>query len=102
MKTKTSPKTASSYLRGTKKQSKNIRECDKKAALINRSCDQLSLLLATIESLEVRKTRATQIHTKSLLVARIQVLQAVYDKVYFYAAQTAKQIACENQRAIAA
>ena len=85
-----------------KQKSKDTLAFDVKADLINRSCDQMGLLLSTIDSLEIRKSKATQVHTRSLLTSRIQILQAVYDTLYFYTAKKAHQIAKENHAATAA
>ena len=104
MKTKpTSTKMSSCQLTCIKKKkNRDSLVFDLKADLINRSCDQMGLLISTINSLEVRISRATQVHTRSLLNARIQVLQAVYNKLYCYTAQKAHQIAKEHSGVSAA
>ena len=51
---------------------------------INRSCDQMELLLTTINGLVRRRERAREVHTGILLELRITAMKAAYDQFHNY------------------
>ena len=70
-----------------------VTQSDVIADHINRSCDQMAVLLASINDIEVCLFKASQVHTRCLLGIRLQILQNVYDKFYLYTAHKAQQLA---------